>query len=45
MSKLSKKTSKTINVLSIVLELICEIVLLPFHILKAICEIINELNQ
>lgn len=43
MRKFSKQVSKTANVLSVVLEIICEIVLLPLHGIKAICSIINEL--
>lgn len=39
-----KRTSKTVNVLTSVLELLCEIVLLPFHVIKTILYIIAEIN-
>lgn len=41
MNKITKYSSKTLNVLSIVLE----IVLLPFHIIKAIFDIIETLHK
>ena len=45
MNKITKYSSKTLNVLSIVLEIVCEIVLLPFHIIKAIFDIIETLHK
>ncbi|MCM1440220.1 MAG: hypothetical protein NC131_13605 [Roseburia sp.] len=45
MRKLSKQVSKTADVLSVVLELVCEIALLPLKIIKAICKIIEELRK
>ncbi len=36
---------KALNIFSIILEVICEIVLLPFHILKAVCSIVDELRK
>lgn len=45
MRKLSKNVSKTANILTAVSELVCEIVLFPFHIVKAICDIVKELNS
>lgn len=45
MKKISKKASKVLNVVSIVLELAFEIILLPFHIVKAILNIIEELKR
>ena len=45
MRKLSKRTSKAMNILSIVLELVCEIVLLPFHVINAIRNILKELQS
>lgn len=36
---------KLFNVTSIILEVICEIVLLPFHIVKAMINITEELKK
>lgn len=36
---------KYLNVLTIVLEIVCEIVLLPFHVIKAILDILNEISK
>lgn len=43
--KKSKRISKSLNIFSIILELACEIVLLPFHVLKAISDVITELRK
>lgn len=45
MKKISKKASKVLNVVSIVLELAFEIILLPFHIVKAIANILKEVKR
>lgn len=45
MKKISKKASKVLNVVSIVLERAFEIILLPFHIVKAILNVIKELKR
>lgn len=39
------KFSKAANILTAVLELVCEIVLLPFHVIKTIYDIVKELNS
>lgn len=39
------KFSKAANILTAVSELVCEIVLLPFHVIKTICDIVKELNS
>ena len=36
---------KLFNITSIILEVICEIVLLPFHIVKAMLNIAEELKK
>ena len=36
---------KYLKILTIILEVICEIVLLPFHILKAVLDILSELKK
>lgn len=45
MRNFSDCASKTVNIVSIVLEIVCEIVLLPFHVIKAICNVIKELTR
>lgn len=45
MRKLSKRISKAMNILAIVLELVCEIVLLPFHVINTIRNILKELQS
>lgn len=34
-----------LNILSIIIEIVCEIILLPFHILKAILDIFTILKK
>lgn len=45
MSKISKRTSKTLNIFTVVLELFCKIVLLPFEIIKTVCYVAEELHR
>ena len=45
MSKSSKMPSKAFNILTTALEVLFQIGLLPFHIVKAIFSIIQELRQ
>ncbi len=45
MRKPSKQVAKTANILSIVLAIVCEIVLLPLKVIKAICNVIEELHS
>ena len=45
MHKKSKCASKFLNVIGIVLEIVTEIVLLPFHILKAISDVVVEIRR
>lgn len=45
MKKISKKAAKAMNITLIVLELAFEIILLPFHIVKAILNVIKELKH
>ena len=45
MKKISKKATKIINVTGIILEIAFEIILLPFHIVKAIWNVIEEMNR
>lgn len=43
--KFSKRTSKFFNVATIILELLCEIILLPFKIIKAILNVAEEVKR
>ncbi len=45
MRKPSKQVAKTANILSNVLAIVCEIVLLPLKVIKAICNVIEELHS
>ena len=45
MYRKSKNVSKFLNVFGIVLEIVVEIVLLPFHIIKAISNIVVEIRR
>ena len=45
MRKSSNEPSKFVNVATTVLEVLFEIILLPFHIAKAILNIIDELHK
>ncbi|MGN1061528.1 MAG: hypothetical protein ACI4RO_00225, partial [Candidatus Scatosoma sp.] len=45
MKKISKKTTKFINVTSIILEIAFEIILLPLRIVKAIFNVIEEIKR
>ena len=40
-----KRHSKIFNIFAIVLEVIFEIILLPFHIASAIIEVIKEIRR
>ena len=45
MRKFSRRVSKTINIFTLVLELVSEIVLLPLKVIKTIFQISNELHR
>lgn len=45
MKKISKKATQIINVTSIILDIAFEIILLPFHIVKAIWNVIEEMSR
>lgn len=45
MSKSSNNFSKFVNVSTSILEVLFEIVLLPFHIVKAIINVVQELRS
>lgn len=45
MKKISKKATQIINVTDIILEIAFEIILLPFHIVKAILNVIEEIKR
>lgn len=37
--------NKSLQILSIILDVICEIALIPFHIIKAISDVVETLNK
>ena len=45
MEIISKKATKIINGSTIILEIAFEIILLPFHIVKAIWNVIEEMKR
>lgn len=36
---------KSLSIISIVLDVVCEVLLLPFHVMKAIADIVAEIKK